>query len=43
MTEDFHNIDKQYYYNQFNRDEELNQERKHIIDKYPFQITEKFE
>lgn len=41
-TENFAAIDSEYHKNQFNRDKKLKKERWRIIDKYPFQMTERF-
>jgi hypothetical protein len=43
VTENYDEIDSQYHRNQFSRDEELNKERSRIKEKYPINITERFE
>ena len=42
-TENYDEIDSQYHRNQYSRDEELNKERYRIREKYPVNITERFE
>ncbi|WP_299115260.1 hypothetical protein [uncultured Winogradskyella sp.] len=42
-AEDYSAIDAEIHKNQFNRDEKLNKERRRIMDKYPINITERFD